>query len=368
MVKILKKKTKVKTKKLLKSEKKETTKNELIYQKSNVLKILTLLKPGLAVKDIVEGMKNFYFNGNFIVTYNDKISIMYPFKTDFTVFVNADTFYQLISKLPVEDFVMKQGKKDLFIKTKGINVKLPSIIDTEIIQRIKVVHKGLKKIEWKKLPDNFSSSISLCSFAAIQSETDSTLSCIKIEDDICVASDAKRIAYAKLDSKINPMFIKASEIKSLTQIKPTHYGEGKGWLYFKNEEGCVFSIRKIEGDFPEWKHFFDFKGVTLDLPNELFAGIDLASIFTEGGNKPYLSIHIENNICELIVKTESGKLKYSAPIKYKKEPIDFIINPDFLKEMMKFSTSITFAEGKSKLETDSFSVLTALYSKEDQDE
>jgi DNA polymerase III sliding clamp (beta) subunit (PCNA family) len=355
-------------KKKKKSTKKETSLKKSkgkIYQKSKTLKILTAIKPGLAIKDIVEGMKNFYFNKKFVVTYNDKISILYPFKTDFEAFINADTLYKLLSKLPTEDFKMKHVKDNVLIKAKGLNVKLPAIIDSEIINRIKLVNKGVKKIEWKELPENFLESINLCSFAASQTDVDTTLSCVKLEDKICVASDSKRIAFSKLTNKIDLMFIKASEVKHLIGINPTHYGNTKGWLYFTNTDGCIFAMRKIEGAFPNWEHLFDFKGSKVDLPKELLNGVDLASIFTEGGNKPYLAIKIENNLCTLIVKTESGKLIYSAPIDYKNEPIDFIINPDFLKEMMKFSTSITFTEGRAKLETESFSVLTALYSKED---
>jgi hypothetical protein len=365
--KIIPKKKTLKTKKVKKQsvlEKKETDK---IYNKTKTLDILSNIKPGLALKDVVEGMKNFYFDGNSVITYNDKISILHPFKTDFQTFINADVFYKLVAKLPTDTFKMKKSKDKILFKAKGLNVNLPSIIDSEIVQRIKLVKKGIKKVEWKKLPDNFSDSISLCSFAASQTEVDSTLSCVNIDDKICVASDGKRIAYAHLDSKMDSMFIKASEVKHLTEINPTHYGISKGWLYFKNEQKCIFSMRKIEGNFPNWKHFFEFEGSKVDLPEKLLQGVDLASILTDKGTH-HLSIFIENNKCILTVKTETGKLIYKADIEYDNEPIDFVINPDFLKEMMKFSTSIVFTEGRAKLETESFAVLTALYSKEEDDE
>lgn len=365
----------VKKIKVTKSPKKENQSKKLNLKENNskkydrlkTLEILSNIKPGLAIKDVVEEMKNFYFDGKNVVTYNDKVSILHPFKTDFQAFINANTFFKLISKLPTKSFQMKQLKDHVLVKTKGVNVKLPAIVDSEIINRIKVVNKGIKKVKWIALPENFSEAITLCSFAASTTETDTTLSCVKVEGTICVASDAKRVAYSKLTENMDLMFIKASEIKHLIDINPTHYGTSKGWLYFKNDDKCIFSMRKIEGKFPDWEHLFDFTGPTVDLPKELLNGIDLSSIFASNGSIPFLSIKIENDVCGLIVQTEGGKLRYSAPIDYKGESIDFVINPDFLKEMMKFSTKITFTEGRSKLETENFAVLTALYSKDDDD-
>jgi len=351
--------------------KKDKTSNSLKpseYKTSSTVEILTRIKPGLAMKDIVEGMKNFYFDGTSAITYNDKVSILHPFKTDFQAFIHADTFFRLLSKLPNKTFEMTQKDNQILITSTGLDVKLASIIDNEVIDRIKLVKEGIDEITWKPLPENFIMSVTLCSFAASETELDTTLSCVKIENDVCVASDSKRIATAKLKSPVELMYIKASEIVHLGRIDPTHYGINNAWILFKNQKNCIFALRKIGGGFPEWKHLFDFEGSQVSLPQELLKGIDLAAIFKEDGEIPYLTITIENNVCNLSIKTSAGNLKYSAPIEYDKEAINFVINPDFLKEMMRFSTIITITDNRAKLETDTFSTLTALYSKEEDDE
>jgi hypothetical protein len=53
-------------------------------------------------------------------------------------------------------------------------------------------------------------------------------------------------------------------------------------------------------------------------------------------------------------------------VDYKDEPIQFVINPEFFKEMLKHSTTLTFSEGKAKLETKNYSILTALYVSEEE--
>lgn len=354
----------------MKNPKKEVSQKsqetDLIYEKAPVIEILSAIKPGLASKDIVESMKNFYFSGETVVTYNDKISISYPFKTDFTGFVKADTLYNLISKLPYPKFKL-QGKNDqISLTSKGVNVNLPSIEDTEVIKRIEVINTEIEKVKWKKLPSNFSDSISICSFAASKSETESTISCVYIKEDTCVATDNKRIAYATLDKVMSELFIKASEITHLVKIEPLKYGVSKGWLFFKNKIGCIFSIRKIEGGFPDWKPLFDFQGKEVELPKNILQGVDLASVFTQLDHSAILNITIEKNKCLITITTEGGNLKYVVPVDYKDEPIQFVINPEFFKEMLKHSTTLTFIEGKAKLETKNYSILTALYASEEE--
>jgi len=374
-----------KTKNVKKSESqemKETTKTEnalipvaikgesgdFIYDKDQVLTILGAIKPGLASKDIVESMKNFYFSGETVVTYNDRISVLYPFLTDFKGFVRADTLYSLIDKLPESKFKLKQkeGGSGVILTSKGVSVDLPSIMDEEVVTRIGVVNKEITEANWQDLPTNFSDSISVCSFAAAKSEVASTISCVYINGDKVVATDSKRIAFAKIDKEMPALFIKAEEVKNLVAIKPTHYSVSNGWILFKSSSGSIFSIRKIDGSFPEWEPLFEFEGNVVELPKTILHGIDLASVFTKIDLSAVLSITIGENLCKIVITTEGGNLKYQVPLDYEGEAISFVVNPDFLKEMIKHSTVITFAESKAKLETETYSILTALYGKDDE--
>ena len=208
---VMKKKTPVQT------QQKEILpqKNEpLSYEKEKTLKILSSVKPGLAVKDIVESMTNFYFVGSQVVTYNDKISIMHPFKTPFSAFIKADTLYSIISKLPSDKFTMEKKDEKVLLKAKGVNIKLPVIFDDEIVGRIKIVKKGMNSVEWKELPENFSECIKLCSFAASKSESESVISCVKVEGNKCAATDNKRIAYAILKSELPGCSLRQQKLKT----------------------------------------------------------------------------------------------------------------------------------------------------------
>ncbi len=331
------------------------------YVRKEVLEILKTIKPGVASKDLVESMKYFFMSGTEIVAYNDRISIQHPFVTPFTAFIKADSFYNVMAKSTVETLALEKfGDGSVHVTAKGLNVSLPSVIDDEVVSRIRAIGASLNGAKWEKMPEKFAECVNLCSFAASKSESESTLSCVHIDEATCIASDNNRIAVADMGKPMQKMFIKASEIKNLVAVVPTEYAMTKAWLHFRNEAGCIFSIKRIEGEYPNFLPHFEFEGSRVDLPADITEGTDLASIFTSETEQPSIAISIEKNKCFLVVKTEGGSLDFSTAIVYTGKKLQFTINPDFLLEMMKHSTSIVLTDGKAKLETESFSLLTSL--------
>jgi len=74
-----------------------------------------------------------------------------------------------------------------------------------------------------------------------------------------------------------------------------------------------------------------------------------------------MNFKISNNTVLLSVKSDGGKIMHRSKIKYSGEDINFEINPEFLTEMMKHTSSIILGKDKAKLKTENFSLLTALY-------
>ncbi len=326
-------------------------------KRSELLNVLESVKPGVASKDIVEAMTYFYFSGDSIITYNDKISIQHPLKTDFSLFVKANDLYRIISKLSASDVILSQKGDKFNIKAKTMNANLAVIQDEEIIVRIKNVQQSLKGAEWQKIPDNFCNSISLCAFAASTQESEQSLTCVHVDGNDCLASDNMRIAHAIMDESMDEMFIKASEIKNLNAINPTDYAVTKSWLHFKNADKCIFSIRKVDAKFPDFLPFFDFEGTKVVLPKNIIEGMDITSIFADDVI-PLINLNFENDVCIVSVESDSGNIKHRSKIDYAGKAINFSVNPNFLKEMMTHTSSIIITNDKARLETESFSLVT----------
>lgn len=330
--------------------------------RKEVLSILKKIKPGIADKGIVESMQYIYFSGSNVVTYNDKISILHPFKTKFkNIFVKADDFFRIIDKSKSNKIKMTEKGNFLNVRSPNMNVNLTTILDEEIIDRIGMISKSLKGPKWKKLPDDFLSSAALCAFAASKQESELTTSCVYINGSKCMATDNDRFASANMTGKMESMFIKASQLPNLVSIEPIVYAITSSWLHFKNKDNCVFSIRRVDGMFPDFSGVIDFEGTTIKLSNEILEGTDLAKIFIDK-LEPVVTVKISKGRCIVSIKSDGGTSQHRSKVDYNGKPIVFTLNPDFLKEMLARSTVITLDNkfSRAKLVTDNFIMITSL--------
>lgn len=334
--------------------------------RKKLLEVLKKVKPGIADKAIVESMMYFYFSGKEVVTYNDKISVLHPLKTDFQLFVQAEKLYKIVSLAKATTLKMTEKENSLNIRTSTINVDLTTILDEEITERINLISKSISGVKWKKLPSNFLESASMCAFAASKLDAEQIMSCLYFNEKECMATDNDRFAIAPIEGKIDTMFFKASQITNLRDINPDKYVVTKAWVHFKNEEGCIFSIRRIEGTFPEeLKDAFDFDGTTVTLSENILEGTDLASIFVDS-MEPTITIRITKGMCIVSVTSDGGGSKHRSKVDYDGTDIVFTLNPEFLKEMLKHSTTIVIDDDRSraKLSAGDFSMLTSLMQNE----
>lgn len=339
------------------------TLTEVDVRREELLTILERVKPGINSSDTISLMSYFFFSGTDVVSYNNRISVQYPFKTDFSLFTKASDLHKILSKLTTDTISLSEKDDKLNIKCKTMNASLATVQDDEVKERINTVKKSLKGIKvWKKLPNDFCNSLLLCSFTASKQESDGTLTCINIEGKDCISSDNNRISHSVMNGEVDNMMVKASEVKNLLSINPTKYSVQKSWLHFKNEEGCIFSIIRTEGQFPEFLRLFDFEGSTINLPDKLAEGMDVASVFTDDVD-PVVLIKITKQFVAVSVKSDAGTVQYRSRINYKGEDFSFSVNPEFLKQMMEHSSTILINEGKAKLETGDgkFSMLATLY-------
>lgn len=330
-------------------------------KKSEFLSILEKVKSGTASGILMESMSYFFFSGTDVVSYNDIISVKYPFKTDFSLFISALDSIKLLQKMDSEYVSLNEKNGSLVIYNEKTKAELSGISDDEILSRISAVSKSLENAKWNKLPVNFCQSILLCSYSVSKQESDGTLTCVCVNGNDCISSDNDRISNAKLDSSVPRMFIKASEIKNLVNIKPIEFFESKSWIHFRNGEKCVFSIKKIIGEFPDFLQFFDLEGEEFNLPKEAITGIDIALLFANKSD-PMVRVKITKSKMFITVNSEGKKVVHRSSLTYTGKDITFNINPSFLKQMMEYNTSLIISDKKISLNTDDgFQMITALY-------
>lgn len=283
-------------------------------------------------------------------------------ETEFSAFVNANDLFKFVSKLQHDRLSMSIRKNKLYVKTLNIQTEFATIEDERVTKRIANVQKAIDSVgKFVDLPDDFAESVSLCSYVCSKNEQGQiTLTSVYVNGKSVTASDNARIAYATLKSELPEMLIKASEIKNLLEINPISVALTDSWLHFKGKSDCIFSIRRIKGQYPDFTSFINFKGTKVNLPKEVLTGIELADIFTDDQH-PTIDIKIANDTCLIKKSSANGRIQYKNKMNYKGKPLEFSINPTFLAEMLNHNTEIILGDNKTKLNSGNFTLVTAMF-------
>jgi len=323
--------------------------------------VLEKVKPG-TLKGSSSNAACYLFTGTDVITYNDKIAVQHPLLTNFSLFVDAKDTYKIISKVSAEEIKLSESKGKLNIKCKNLNTNLAAVHNDEVLDRMTIVQKSLEKIEYTRLPDNFCEIISACAPTASTQENDQTLTCLSINKNTCIASNNQKIVGALFSTEINDsMLLQASEVKNLNSITPIEYSVTEAWMHFKNVDGCIFSLRKIEGEFPDFSKYFEVMGTDVEFPKQTLEGLDLASILADPQD-PVVNVKVASSFCYITAKSDSGAVNHRAKINYKGKEIRFKVHPQFFKEMLTHSTTLTVGKTRLKLNINDgdFILITAL--------
>jgi len=336
----------------------------MIINKTELLKALETVRPGLANRELIEQSTSFAFIGDKIVTYNDEISISYHVEgLDITGAVNATELYNLLSKLKKDEIELTVEETELRIKcgrskaglTLQSEIKLP--IDS-------IGEKGM----WKNIPDDLLKAIFFAGKTASQDSTKPILTCVHVNKEGFVeASDSFRISKIMLEDKlpVETFLIPAISVVKVAKMNPIKIAEGKGWVHFKTNEGVIISCRIFADDnFPDTASFFKIEGTQVKLPETTKEILDKAMVFCKhNGFEMPVDIILENNKFKISSKSDSGWFEEVVKIKYNEEPVSFSISPYFLKDILSETLNCIIAKNRIKFSGDNWTYVTVIKSK-----
>jgi len=240
-------------------------------QVKDLLFALDQVKPALAQKELVPEMTHFIFDGEMVSTYDDQISISYPFETEFPFSVKGNDFYSIISKLnPDKPLTIVQGENEIKVKQGSRIAKFAQIEEKALEPYLDSLFESMNT-EFEELPKNFVTGLSMCYPCASGDPSTGILACVLIEGCRIISSDRARVGMYELESDIaSRIIIKASAAHKLVHYDITHYLISDSWVHFMCENNSVFSARMIEpeGDFPDFEYLIiilnSMQGVTPD--------------------------------------------------------------------------------------------------------
>ena len=263
-----------------------------------LMEALTKIKPGIANKEFLEQSTHFILDKDYILTYNDEISILYPFDIGVECTIEAGLLYKLVSKMEEDIVTFKMNKTTLKIECGDVKAKLPIVVDSQILGYVNKLSEEQEKLTWHKLPKDFLDAVKLCAFSASTDKTLGTLTCVWIEGQDVLSFDKYRGSWYQMESEVAENFyIDAEYIAQLNNFEdPTQYCISKSWAHFEMANGIVFSARLTIPDklLPLRDKFNKFEhDARVSLPDTLSTAIDTVSLTVEQQEKLNQRITIE---------------------------------------------------------------------------
>lgn len=331
--------------------------------RKHLIDILQLVKPGLASREIVEQTASFVFYDGQIITYNETIGIRHKLASDLKeldgVAIQAKELYDLASKLSDEEINLTIEDSELIVSGKkskaGIRLQEANIKDW-------LKEMGKPK-DWDELPASFCNALNFCAFSTTRNLTEAALTCIYMKKSDAISSDNIRITHYDLGKKANlpEILLPVISIMSVIDYDPLEYCIDDGWIHFRNEQGTIYSCRRIETDYPVDKVFEYLKnieGPSIKLPDNLIDVLSRAGIFSSKDSKISVDNRVRITLSDgmLTVRGEgsSGWFEETSRIRYKGDEIVFETNPDHLNAILQHTNEMVIGESALKFEGEHF--------------
>jgi DNA polymerase III sliding clamp (beta) subunit (PCNA family) len=333
-------------------------------KRQELVDVLMAIKPGLAQKAIVDQATHFIFTGKRVLTYNDRICISYPFKTDFSCSVSAEEFYKILNKISDDDIIVEFNEGVLKIGGLKVKAALTTGTGETILSFVESLDLDNVPNRAKKLPDDFKEAIKLCLFSASSNMSTPALTCLFIHDDLVASTDDLRISEYKMKRSMGcSVLIPASSVVELIKFEIVKFAvaEGKTWIYFLTKEGAIFCSRLIDVEFPDYAQFLEgINKESIMLPDDMNRLVETASILAEeAGNNQEVEIQIGNGRLKCKGQNKIGWIESESRIQTKRSA-KFVIVASFFLDILNHTHTMFFDENKALFNSKEFRHVIAL--------
>ncbi len=338
-------------------------KESFSIKRLELLEVLNKLKPGLAKKAIVEQSTHFIFLGKDVATFSDQIAIVHPFETGFPFSVKGEEFYKLISGITEDDLEFSMKDDKLSIKSSSTKAGMSTIVDDKdrVDRLVTALRKEMK--DWKPIPKDLLSGMYLASFSAAKDLSQGTLSCVFVDGKDILSSDSLRASWYEMAEEVDSFLIPAKDVNELVKFTDIeNMCQSENWVHFQTKGGVTFSVRKILGVFKDLRKRFDIEGDSIMLPPTLKEVVDSIIFLSEGdieANK-IISMGIDKNKITCKAEKETGWVEKTIDFSYKGKPLQFLINPIFLSQILMKATEMILTDTIALFLTDGFAHIVAL--------
>lgn len=326
-----------------KGEKTKAPDGAMVIDREQFLRVLEMVGPGLSPREIIEQSSMFAFKDGMVFTFNEEIACRAPtgLPASFVGAVKAEPLRDLLRKLPERTLTLSVKDKQLVVSGKKRAAKL--VMAETVMLPVDQVERPADT-DWQDMPTDFTDAIGIVQECAGTDQTVFMETCVHIHPKWMEANDNFNLCRYSFKTGVKePMLVRRDSVKYVPSLDIIQFAVTPSWLHFTGPSGLVFSCRRfVEHQYDDLTPYLDVKGVPATLPRSLGEAADVAQIFS-GEDK-------ENN--QVKVQFRTGKLKLTGQgsagsytevknMRYKGPPLDFMISPKLLIELVKRHTECT---------------------------
>jgi DNA polymerase III sliding clamp (beta) subunit (PCNA family) len=322
--------------------------------RSELLSALKSTQPGLAKREIIQQAAHVMFMGKCIATFNDAISVLYPFSTDFKCSVNGEEFYKVLEGIKEDEIDLSLDGDHIKIDSKKTKAGFSTLVgENEKVENMveKILTTTSKPKFFRTLPKDFVKGVFLCMFNASKDMTSGVKCCVAVRNDQIFSTDNLRMSRYVMDSKVkDEILIPARDTFDLVKYDVTRYGLSDGWVHFQTEEGVIFNCRTMKGEYPfdRVNVFFKKMSDEIKVPAELKTIMKNAVVLAAGEVDIAKMVEVTIDKGKITCKSEKerGWMIKEVDCRYKGKKLVFYVNPIFMAQVLESATTLALVQGK----------------------
>lgn len=338
--------------------------------RKELIEVIKAVQPGLVKDNIVELADFISFNDNEIVSYNNEISISYPYDTGIVGAVKGDELLKILQAMP--DNIKIEKKKDKLVIFKSGKNKIKAELNLLDIQ-----DNTWPEIpeDFEELSSNFNEGLKFCLFSTATDPSMGALNCILIGEHGIVSCDNFRATHytLELQEKESPkqLLIPLNLAKTLVNYDIKLFAQDEAWLFFEDNFGVIICCKKVEYEYPAKQVYNLFKsnGETITLPEGFQDVLERSEILSQIDMENQKIVKLELTKNKIIISSSGniGAYKEEQKIDYDNEDITIMINPVHLKQILKQSNEFILTESNINFKTDTFNHVIQLIAEDSND-
>jgi len=331
-------------------------------------RILEIVKPGLANKEIIDQTTSFVFTGGMAVTYNDEICIFCPVPDleEIEGAIKAEEMYKFLGKVKVGEIKIRTDEKEVIMEAGRAKVGFALAKKISLPLGEEISHIG----EWEDLPENFNTATKFAIPCTSDDMTNPKLTCVHYDEKgVVEACDNYRVVRWELDEKLpfKSTLIPASSMKEVLRLEPAYVSQGNGWLHFKNEDEVWISCRTFNEKYVDVESLINNKekGIEFTFPKDTKEILDRAEVFAHSQSKTELKQNVEvecvNNILHVNCESETAWFKETVAVEnYNGKDFAFHVTPYLLNDILKETKTCNILDRMLRFKSENWIYISAL--------